>query len=449
MSFYVKSGFRSLRRGHVGVSVSNRFVATHGCPQPPPILFQSLSGRVRETTWCPPSSSSHSQLVTNQFSLYGRKHSSSTGPSSSSPWSSFPINIKKILLSVVGLVGLGYTLSNTDSPLLPQAYCDAEPQQNSPLASKKFNFIADVVEKASPSVVHITIAKRLVSFHGEAIVQAVNSGSGFVVEDGNYVLTNAHVVQSAHSSVEVELSSGQVVKGVVTDVDEIVDLAVIKLDLPEDISVTPLRFSNSSGLRTGEWVVAMGSPLSLTNTVTCGIISCLHRQSEKLGMMRNDMEYIQTDAAITHGNSGGPLVNLDGEVVGVNTMTATAGISFAIPGTVAENFVRSANKSVTGKLRYTIGIGIINLSPGVLQVMRHSRYIPKEVTGGVLVSQVAPNSPADLAGVRVRDVVVSINDQQVNSVQDIKKMVGSGKRLTIGFYRNHHYITCTVDPSRV
>ena len=362
----------------------------------------------------------------------------------------------KRLLATIGLgvsIALGLYVVQ-DAYFLPSsfAYCREDSHdQNQPVVSTRFNFIAEAVEKAAPGVVYIETSRNVSTFYGH--MTAMSSGSGFVVEDGNYVLTNAHVVSNA-LSVRIKLNTGEFVKGEVTDVDEVADLAIIKMDLPVGTSSHPLKFGNSDNLRPGEWVVAMGSPLTLTNTITCGIISTLHRPSKDLGLGYRDMEYVQTDAAITIGNSGGPLVNLDGEVIGINTMTAAPGISFAIPSTIAQNFVRSANKKATGKFmdarsnkKYIIGISMLTLDSRVIPTIQQYFSISKDITGGVLVTKVWPHSPAYLAGLKRGDVVVCINGKQIKTSNDMYKMVSSGEKLTIEYYRKNKHMTCTVVPA--
>lgn len=317
--------------------------------------------------------------------------------------------------------------------------------------SKRYNFLAEAVEIAAPSVVFIKRKEQVATIFGETM--AVSSGSGFIVDDGTYVLTNAHVVGNA-KTVQVELKSGQKLKGQVTDIDEVADLALIKVQLPSDEKLPALKFGSSSELRPGEWVVALGSPLSLSNTITAGIVSSVHRPSKELGLhhRKPDMEYVQTDAPITIGNSGGPLVNLDGEVIGVNTMTAGPGISFAIPSDFAKNFVKNASKTVRkkptfwGVSKYTIGISVLSVTPEILQSMRHQIPLPAEVTHGVLLAEVWPHGPASEAGLRRGDVIVRIDGKDVFTSRDVIKKVQTGKRLVMEVARGHRWLTITVEP---
>lgn len=411
--------------------------------------FRQFSGLLRRCS-CLSTTSSATRVLFPSYTYPCRDQSDARrystrpiGSSSSSLWPS---------LALVGVgVSVGVALYNHDgtktgSFASPTAHCLEMPK-----STKGFNFIAEAVEKAAPSVVYIEADRKISTFIG--IITETASGSGFVVEDGNYVLTNAHVVSHANSF-SIKLNSGQTVKGEVTDIDEVADLALIRMDLPRGIAIPPLKFSDAKDIRPGEWVVAMGSPLSLTNTITCGIVSCLHRPGKDIGLPNSDMEYVQTDATVTVGNSGGPLVNLDGEVVGVNTLSAAPGISFAIPSIVAQSFVRSANKRVTGTQHdlnrvYTIGASMLTVSPQMMPIFQHYFSVPMEVTGGVLLARVWPHSPAHQAGLKRGDVIVRINGQQINSGKEMYKKVQSGKKMSVEFYRKQQYMTCTLIPEPI
>ncbi|XP_070118908.1 serine protease HTRA3 isoform X3 [Equus caballus] len=195
----------------------------------------------------------------------------------------------------------------------------------------KFNFIADVVEKIAPAVVHIELFLRHPLF-GRNV--PLSSGSGFIMSEAGLIVTNAHVVSSTNSvsgrqQLKVQLQNGDTYEATIQDIDKKSDIATIKIHPKKKLPA--LLLGHSGDLRPGEFVVAIGSPFALQNTVTTGIVSTAQRDGKELGLRDSDMDYIQTDAIINYGNSGGPLVNLDGEVIGINTLKVAAGISFAIP----------------------------------------------------------------------------------------------------------------------
>ncbi|CAG2117665.1 unnamed protein product, partial [Medioppia subpectinata] len=209
---------------------------------------------------------------------------------------------------------------------------DVKEETDSLSASMRFNFIADVTERVSSALVYIEVQGRH-PFYPELTV-SVSSGSGFLVHSSGLILTNAHVVANA-SVVSVKLFDGRIVSGRVEYVDHRLDLATVRLETSAE-TFPYINFGDSYTCRTGEWVIAMGSPFSLSNTITVGVISSVRRKSRELGLNLKEIDFIQTDASINAGNSGGPLVNLDGEAIGINTMKVTAGISFAIPSNYAK-----------------------------------------------------------------------------------------------------------------
>ncbi|XP_056005071.1 serine protease HTRA2, mitochondrial-like isoform X2 [Ostrea edulis] len=204
----------------------------------------------------------------------------------------------------------------------------------SPSVGKRsqFNFIADIVEQTQPAVVFIEVVR------GRGFGQTSSSGSGFIVRPDGLILTNAHVVAGA-SRVQVYLSNGQKVQGTVQAVDQVCDLATVKVN---ERNLQTLTLGKSSEVRPGEWVVALGSPFNLQKTVTAGIVSNAGR--ETMGNLTKSPPMIQHDAVINVGNSGGPLINLDGEAIGINTMTLTSGISFALPADLAADFLNRAKR---------------------------------------------------------------------------------------------------------
>lgn len=243
------------------------------------------------------------------------------------------------------------------------------------------NFLADAVTKASPSVANIVADVDGGFFH------ATSSGSGFLIED-NFVVTNAHVVsrKGVRGKVTVTLWGGMKLTGYVHSMDKIADIALIKLD-QVNARLPVARLGQSSELSPGEFVAALGSPLTLSNSVTFGIVSTVSRNGSELGMGRKGMDYIQTDAPINMGNSGGPLINMDGEVVGINTMklSNSDGISFAIPIDVAKNVIAQL-KLGRAVIRPYVGIKIATMRSLAMDVK-------------VVVTFVEPSSPASFAGV--------------------------------------------------
>ncbi|BFZ01430.1 hypothetical protein BsWGS_04469 [Bradybaena similaris] len=301
----------------------------------------------------------------------------------------------------------------------------------------KNNFIADVVEKAGPAVVFLEIKGRH-PLTGRPVT--LSNGSGFIVRSYGIILTNAHVVANK-STVSVKLQDGRVMEGQVTAVDPISDLAAVKISA-KDLPVIPL--GESSDIRPGEWVIAMGSPLSLSNTVTCGIVSSVQRASRELGLRNKDMDYIQTDAVINFGNSGGPLVNMDGKAIGINTMKVTTGISFAIPADYAVKFLNKAEALMkTGqtengflKRRY-MGITMLTLTENVMRDLKNNIKMPNfpDIDGGVFVYKVIPGSPAFIGGVQAGDIIVSIGGTAVKSAADVYDAVEKSDNLEVTVIR--------------
>lgn len=265
---------------------------------------------------------------------------------------------------------------------------------------KQYNFLADVVHACAPSVVYIEIKDmRQFDYYTGKPVTASN-GSGFIIDSNGLILTNAHVViNKPHTMVQVRLNDGRTFPGVVEDIDQTSDLATVRIQC-KDLPVMSL--GQSSTLRSGEWVVALGSPLALSNTVTAGVVSSTQRPSQELGLKNRDINYIQTDAAITFGNSGGPLVNLDGEAIGVNSMKVTAGISFAIPIDYVKLFLNRAEerrRQGVSKMDYPakryMGITMLTLTPDILfELKNRTQNVPSDLSHGVLVWKVIIGSPA-------------------------------------------------------
>jgi S1-C subfamily serine protease len=266
-------------------------------------------------------------------------------------------------------------------------------------------------------------------------------GSGFIFQVDGLILTNAHVVEKS-SRVTVGLQDGRRVEGSVVGLDRITDLAVVKLAGSGPWPVAPL--GNSDGLQVGEWAIAVGNPYGLDNTVTMGIISNLNRNASKLGITDKRLDLIQTDAAINPGNSGGPLLNAEGEVIGINTLVRTgpgAGLGFAIPINRAREIARQL--IATGRVAHpVIGIGLEAVRPG-------------DDTGlnqGVRVMSVQAGSPAFRAGLQQGDVILAAAGKATASPIELVAAVekaGVGGSLTLSVSRAGRQFEITVIPAQL
>ncbi len=262
-------------------------------------------------------------------------------------------------------------------------------------------------------------------------------GSGFIVTPQGDILTNAHVVDGA-DRVTVTLKDGRTLAGEVEGVDEITDLAVVKVDAGrESLPVAPL--GDSDQVLVGDWAIAVGNPLGLDNTVTLGIVSTLKRSSAAVGIPNKRIEFIQTDAAINPGNSGGPLLNQAGEVIGINTaIRADAmGIGFAIPINRAKEIQGRLARGEAIAHPY-LGIQIVSLTPEIASRNNTDPnaglYLPE--IQGVLVVRVVPDTPAATAGLRRGDVITQVDGQPVTTASALQTIVdnsriGQSLRLTV------------------
>lgn len=271
-------------------------------------------------------------------------------------------------------------------------------EPNPPRPFMSANFIADAAEIAAPAVVNILSPMGGV---GRA-VGAAAAGSGFIVSRHGYVVTNAHVVQHSQSGkVIVTFWNGKKKPGIIHAVDPKSDLAIVKLLEIDGEELPVAKLGSSSALRVGEFVVALGSPMNLLNTVTFGIVSSTARHASELDLSRNRNEYIQTDAAINQGNSGGPLVNIRGEVIGINTMKLdnSAGISFAIPIDSASRIIRQL---ITQQHVVRPYIGL-RMAPYVDGQAVRSKGRSMDFVGDnlcIAVVDVEPGSPAAVGGLK-------------------------------------------------
>lgn len=260
-------------------------------------------------------------------------------------------------------------------------------------------------------------------------------GSGIIVDKQGHILTNHHVVEGM-DEISVKLANGARYDAELIGSDPKTDLAVLRIKgrVPRDL--VPAELGDSDALRVGDWVLAIGAPFGYEQTVTAGIISAKGRTGVNRDASRYE-DFLQTDAAINPGNSGGPLVNLRGEVVGINTAIATsvgqfAGVGFAIPIRMAQHVMRDL--IANGKVRRGyLGVIIQDLTPELAEQFRAPD------TKGALVAQVAPDSPAQTAGLQVGDIIVRYDGRAVDDVQRLRHMVADtppGTTLTLEVLRD-------------
>jgi S1-C subfamily serine protease len=328
---------------------------------------------------------------------------------------------------------------NTDSEQLL-----AQRQSPANIAVGNSSFVTAAVNRVGNAVVRIDTERTVVSrrmpdpffddpffrrFFGDSVPQQMPSqqqrglGSGLIIDRSGLILTNAHVVDKA-DRVTVRLKDGRTFEGKVQGADEVTDLAVVKVNAGGDLPVASL--GSSSNVQVGDWAIAVGNPLGLDNTVTLGIVSTLRRTSRDVGIGNKRLEFIQTDAAINPGNSGGPLLNAQGEVIGINTAIRgdAMGIGFAIPIDRAKSIATQLQRGETVAHPF-IGIGMEDLTPQLAKQINSNPNNPIRIPeiNGILVARVVPNSPAANAGIRIGDVVVQIDGQRVNNGEQLLNIV--------------------------
>ncbi len=295
------------------------------------------------------------------------------------------------------------------------------------------NTSVSVAEKILPSVVGISVTYQINSFFGNSTGEA--TGSGIILTEDGYIVTNNHVISSENSSYyAIEEATGIKVKlyndsnsydAKVIGTDAVTDLAVLKI---EKTGLTPATIGNSNDVKVGEFVIAAGNPLGMDYSVTSGIVSAVNREVESDGTTYNA---IQIDAAINSGNSGGALVNSKGEVIGINTLkfagTGVEGIGFAIPISSTTSIIDQLIQYKTVKRPY---IGIYGSSVDSATAQRYN--IPE----GIYVESVEKDSPADKAGLKQTDIITKIEGKEVKSVNELNQIkynynIGDTVKLTV------------------
>ncbi len=259
-------------------------------------------------------------------------------------------------------------------------------------------------------------------------------GSGFIISDDGIVITNNHVIQGAED-VFVRVNGDQEFKAKILGADPGMDLAVLKIE--SDEKFVPVKFGDSDKSRIGDWVIAIGNPFGLGGTVTAGIISARNRS---IGLSRYE-DFIQTDASINQGNSGGPLFNMNGDVIGINTailgQSGSIGIGFAIPSNSADRVIKQLIEFGETK-RGWLGVRIQTVTKEIADVEKLDK--PR----GALVASVADGSPSDKGGIKAGDIILEFDGKPIKEMVELPKIVAQtdvGKKVTVKVWRNKREIT--------
>ena len=312
------------------------------------------------------------------------------------------------------------------------------------------NSFADLAERLMPSVVNISTTQTIKTnvnpfpfqfppgspfedmfkeFGTPQKRKASALGSGFIINKKGIVVTNNHVIQGAED-IFVRVNGDQEYKAKILGADPLSDVAVLKIESEEKF--IPVKFGNSDNARIGDWVIAIGNPFGLGGTVTSGIISARNRD---IGMNRYE-DFIQTDASINQGNSGGPLFNMDGDVIGINTAilgpSGSIGIGFAIPSNNAKKVIEQLIEFGETK-RGWLGVRIQYVSKEIAEVEKLDK--PR----GALVASVADGSPSDDAGIKPGDIILEFDGNPINEMSELPKIVAAtdvGKKVKVKIWRN-------------
>jgi len=309
---------------------------------------------------------------------------------------------------------------------------------------------ADLAEKLMPSVVNIststTVVKRsnplpfqfppgspfgdmFKEFGDPQERQSAALGSGFIIDEKGIVITNNHVIQDADDII-VRVNGDQEFKAKVLGADPLMDIAVLQLETNEKF--IPVAFGDSDKARIGDWVIAIGNPFGLGGTVTAGIISARNRS---IGLSRYE-DFIQTDASINSGNSGGPLFDMEGNVIGINTAilgrNGSIGIGFSIPSNSAQNVIDQLIKFGETK-RGWLGVRIQDVTKEIAEVEKLDK--PR----GALVASVADNSPSEKAGIKAGDIILEFNGEKISQMKELPAIVARtqvGKNVEVKIWRD-------------
>jgi serine protease Do len=341
--------------------------------------------------------------------------------------------IKFIFLTII--FSLSFTLQSNSKPV-PESF-------------------ADLAEKLMPSVVNISTSTTVTTngnpfpfqfppgspfedmfkeFGTPQERKSAALGSGFIIDEGGIVVTNNHVIQDADDII-VRVNGDQEYKAKVLGADPLMDIAVLQLDTEDKFK--PVGFGDSDKARIGDWVLAIGNPFGLGGTVTAGIISARNRS---IGLSRYE-DFIQTDASINSGNSGGPLFDMEGNVIGINTAilgrNGSIGIGFSIPSNSAQQVIKQLIEFGETK-RGWLGVRIQDVTKEIAEVEELDK--PR----GALVASVAENSPSEKAGIQAGDIILEFNGVEIKQMKELPAIVARtdvGKNVDVKIWRNNKEIT--------
>ncbi|MFN4777360.1 MAG: HhoA/HhoB/HtrA family serine endopeptidase, partial [Pseudanabaena sp.] len=330
------------------------------------------------------------------------------------------------------------------------------------------NYVVEAVNRTGPAVVRINASRTVASnqqipqefledpmfrqFFGDQLRRMPKertergTGSGFIINKEGDIITNAHVVSGA-DKVTVILKDGRQIEGKVLGSDELTDIAVVQVK-PDNLPTVSI--GSSQNLQPGDWAIAIGNPLGLDNTVTAGIISAIGRKSGQIGVDKR-VSFIQTDAAINPGNSGGPLLNQNGEVIGVNTaiIQGAQGLGFAIPIETAQRIAKQIIEKGTVSRAY-LGIQMVTVDANVKKQVNQDTEFGIKISEdkGVLITRVVDDSPAAKAGAKRGDVITKFNDKEILTADQVTQLVEDravGDKINMEVKRNGQTIALSVE----
>ena len=321
---------------------------------------------------------------------------------------------------------------------------------------KQVNYISNIEEtdfttaanKTINAVVHIKNTSNyiensknwLYNFYGESAPKKIGSGSGVIISPDGYIITNEHVIEGA-SEIEVTINNNKAYKAILVGSDPYTDIAVLKINSKSPLSYIP--FGDSELIKIGEWVLAVGNPFNLNSTVTAGIVSAKSRDLNKLD--RKNQSFIQTDAAVNQGNSGGALINTNGELIGINTAITSmtggfVGYSFAVPSNLAR-------KVFEDLLEYgNVQKGLLGVTGNALN-QKLAERLKTDQTEGFYVNSVEPNLGAEEAGIIKNDIIIEIDNVKINKFSDMSGYLSTkrpGNSVRVKYIRDGKTFTINI-----